>query len=340
MQESLETVFGLQKGRISGYDFLAFIERIAMHGLRFSWSRTPFQAAIVLALAGVSLAGLPAQAHGQAAGATAAVPAKVLPGDDFYDYVNGDWLRGTQIPADRSSWGSFAILADATNERIIGLVEGLAAAPQAEASARQVSDFYRSWMDEAAIEAKGWAPIKPLLSKINGIRDQAGLARALGESLRADVDPLNATNFYTENLFGLWVAQDLNDTTRMQGLRTGYQAHIAAMLRQAGYSDAAGRAARVFALEQQIAASHASREDSADVAKGNNAWRAATLGCGVGWRSKAREAAARQQILTDGHAPAQYRAATVRNLDAWYRAFDVQPGQQLYLAPQQRVRVW
>ena len=335
-----------------------------MHGLRFSWSRTPFQAAIALALAGASLAYVPAQAHGQAAGATAAVPAKVLPGDDFYDYVNGDWLRGTQIPADRSSWGSFAILANATNERIIGLVEGLAAAPQAEASARQVSDFYRSWMDEAAIEAKGWAPIKPLLSKINGIRDQAGLARALGESLRADVDPLNATNFHTENLFGLWVAQDLNDTTRnvayllqgglglpdrafyqgdsarMQGLRTAYQAHIAAMLRQAGYSDAAGRAARVFALEQQIAASHASREDSADVAKGNNAWRAATLGYGVSWRSKAREAAARQQILTDGHAPAQYRAATVRNLDAWYPAFDVQPGQQLYLAPEQRVRVW
>lgn len=71
-------------------------------------------------MAGVSLAGLPAQAHGQAAGATAAVPGKVLPGDDFYDDVNGDWLRSTQMPADRSSWGSFAILADATNERIIG----------------------------------------------------------------------------------------------------------------------------------------------------------------------------------------------------------------------------
>ena len=63
-------------------------------------------------------------------------------------------------------------------------------------------------------------------------------------------------------------------------------------------------------------------------------------GYGVSWRSKAREAAARQQILTDGHAPAQYRAATVRNLDAWYPAFDVKPGQQLYLAPEQRVRVW
>lgn len=285
-----------------------------MHGLRFSWRRTPVQAAISLVLAGAALASLPAHAHGQqaATAAPAAAPAKVLPGDDFYDYVNGDWMRATEIPADRSSWGSFAMLANATNERIIGLIEGLSATQQADAGARQVSDFYRTYMDESAIEAKGWAPVKPLLKKIDAVRDQAGLARALGESLRADVDPLNSTNFYTENLFGLWVAQDLNDTTRnvayllqgglglpdrafyqgdsarMQGLRTGYQAHIAAMLALAGYRDAPARAARVFALEQQIAASHASREDSADVAKGNNAWRAqdfASKAPGLDWKT-------------------------------------------------------
>jgi putative endopeptidase len=58
------------------------------------------------------------------------------------------------------------------------------------------------------------------------------------------------------------------------------------------------------------------------------------------WRGKAREAAERQQILTDGHAPAKYRTATVRNIDAWYKAFDVRPGQALYLPPAERVRVW
>jgi endothelin-converting enzyme/putative endopeptidase len=57
-------------------------------------------------------------------------------------------------------------------------------------------------------------------------------------------------------------------------------------------------------------------------------------------RSKARDAALRQQIVTDGHAPSAYRTATVRNLDAWYQAFDVQPGQALYLAPADRVAVW
>jgi predicted metalloendopeptidase len=59
-----------------------------------------------------------------------------------------------------------------------------------------------------------------------------------------------------------------------------------------------------------------------------------------GWRSKEREAVQRQRIATDGHAPDEYRADTVRNLDAWYAAFDVPPGRTLYLAPADRVRVW
>jgi putative endopeptidase len=58
------------------------------------------------------------------------------------------------------------------------------------------------------------------------------------------------------------------------------------------------------------------------------------------WRGKAREPALRNQILTDGHAPARYRASTVRNLDQWYQAFDVKPGDKLYLAENDRVKVW
>ncbi len=58
------------------------------------------------------------------------------------------------------------------------------------------------------------------------------------------------------------------------------------------------------------------------------------------WRDKTREPALRQQIITDGHSPAEYRADTVRNLDAWYPAFNVVAGERLYLAPQDRVRIW
>jgi endothelin-converting enzyme/putative endopeptidase len=61
---------------------------------------------------------------------------------------------------------------------------------------------------------------------------------------------------------------------------------------------------------------------------------------GQNWASKSRPAALRQQVLTDPHAPAEYRADTIRNMDAWYKAFDVQPGQTLYLAPSERVRIW
>ena len=58
------------------------------------------------------------------------------------------------------------------------------------------------------------------------------------------------------------------------------------------------------------------------------------------WMSKMRDEALRKIVLTNGHAPAQFRALTVRNIDAWYPAFNVQPGQKLYLAPNQRVKIW
>jgi endothelin-converting enzyme/putative endopeptidase len=61
---------------------------------------------------------------------------------------------------------------------------------------------------------------------------------------------------------------------------------------------------------------------------------------GQNYGSKTREAALRQQVMTDGHAPSEFRADTVRNIDAWYAAFDVQPGQKLYLAPPDRVQIW
>jgi predicted metalloendopeptidase len=58
------------------------------------------------------------------------------------------------------------------------------------------------------------------------------------------------------------------------------------------------------------------------------------------WRQKIREPALRQRILTDSHSPAEYRGDTVRNLDAWYDAFDVKFGQALYLVPADRVHIW
>jgi putative endopeptidase len=58
------------------------------------------------------------------------------------------------------------------------------------------------------------------------------------------------------------------------------------------------------------------------------------------WRAKVRDAALRAQIVSDGHAPASFRVQTVRNIDAWYDAFGAKPGEALYLAPEDRVRIW
>ncbi len=259
----------------------------------------------------------------QAAPAAARTEAvAVLPGDDFYNYANGDWMRATAIPPDRGSWGSFGILAEQTDERIVGLIDAVAGADAASPEAKKVSDYYRAYMDESAIEARGMAPLAPLLRAIDALADKGALARALGASVQADVDPLNATDFFTENLFGLWVAQGLSDPAHhtayllqgglgmpdrayylgaspsMAALRTQYQAHVAAMLRLAGYADPERRAARVVALEHRIAAGHASRADSADVVKGNNPWRSADFAKrapGLDWAAFLRAAGLAEQ---------------------------------------------
>jgi endothelin-converting enzyme/putative endopeptidase len=250
---------------------------------------------IALALAAAFSSSVLAQSAAPAP-ATANAVAQVQPGDDFFNYVNGEWLAKTEIPADRAAWGATSVMGEQVNARILQLIEGVAHDPKASAEAKKVAAYYAAYMDEAAIEAKGGAPLKPLLAPIDAIKDKAQLQRVIGASLRADVDPLNATNFFTENLFGIWVAQGLTepnrnvayvlqgglgmpdrayyltDSPKMADLRSKYQQHIAATLALAGYADAPARAEKVMALEMAIARAHASREDSADVLKANNKW--------------------------------------------------------------------
>lgn len=235
----------------------------------------------------------------------------IVPGDDFYAYANGTWMETTDIPTDRGSWGSSAAIGEETSQRLAALFQ---AAVQNRASVSPVeqiaADFYSAYMDEAAIEARGLAPLQPRLHSIATITDQAGLARVLGATLRTDVDALNMTDFYTENLFGLWVVQGLDDpehytpyllqgglgmpdrayyltdSPRMEGLRVSYRAHIATVLRLGGVADPEARANRIYDLELKLARAHATREESVDVLKANNPWRReefATKAPGLDW---------------------------------------------------------
>jgi len=231
---------------------------------------------------------------------TAGLDRSVAPGDDFFTYANGGWLSTHEIPPDRASYGTGAVIFELTQQRTAELIKTASiAAPGSEA--RKVGDLYASYMDEAAIVAKGIAPLQPALDAIAKISDETTLARALGATVRADVDVLNATEFATPNLFGLWIAQDLDDPTtysafllqgglglpsrdyyldaspRMADIRTKYEAHVAAMLRLANIADADAKAARIVALETKIAAAHATILDTEDVHKGNNHWTRAEL---------------------------------------------------------------
>jgi len=145
----------------------------------------------------------------------AGMDTSVAPGDDFYRYGVGKWVDRAEIPPDRSSLGSFVVIAENTSARVRGIIEDTAktnAAPGSEA--KKIGDYFASFMDDPAIEKLGAAPLKPELAKIAAIKTRKDLSAILGGQIRADVDVLNATNFITERIMGLWVAEDLNDTTK------------------------------------------------------------------------------------------------------------------------------
>jgi putative endopeptidase len=220
----------------------------------------------------------------------------VAPGDDFWEYANGGWVKTHPIPPDRSSYGTGAILSEEANKRTVDLIQAAAKSAKAGSDAQKVGDYYASFMDEAGIEAKGAAPLAPVLARIAAIGDRGALTRVLGENMGADVDAFNATDLYTDNIFGLWAqpafdapdvyaafliqgglgmpdrAYYLKDDDASKKARATYVAHMAAMLKLAGVADAEAKAGRIMALETKIAKAHASRGDSDDVLKGNNPW--------------------------------------------------------------------
>ena len=221
-----------------------------------------------------------------------------LPGDDFFKYANGTWFESTQIPPDQSYYGPATVVAELTAQRIADLIRETATggAIAAHSEGRKIADYYASFMREEAVESKALQPLQSELHEIAAIADRRALAQALGRTLRADVDLLNDEKLHTDNLFGLWVAQDLDDPSGyspflLQGglgmpdreyylnpslpmaeIRGKYQTHIAAVLKLAHVPDAEAKAARIFDLEHRLAEVHLSGDESEDVQKGNNHW--------------------------------------------------------------------
>jgi putative endopeptidase len=221
----------------------------------------------------------------------------IKPGDDFFSYVNGTWVKSTQIPADRSSTGPTQDLEELTEQRTAALIRNMAKThPAAGSNERKIADYYAAFMDEADIEKRGLAPLKSELDQIDAIKTRDDLARVLGSEQRADVDPINATNFQTENLFGLFVTQALEDPAHnmaylLQGglgmpsrdyylskdaemarYRAKYQTYVASLLKLAGTPGADAQSKAIIELETKIAQAQENLVDSEDVHKANNVW--------------------------------------------------------------------
>jgi putative endopeptidase len=201
----------------------------------------------------------------------------VKPGTDFFGYVSGNWAKNTPIPADRSSYGGFAVLRDLSEARVRQLVESYPAAdPASGTDQAKVAALYRGFMDEAAIEKLGAKPLQPALEAIRNAKSKDDVAALMGRS--------NST--FGRSFFGIGVSDDQKDPDRytlymsQSGLGLGdrqmyldekfapqrerYQAYIAQMLGLAGWDKPAENAAAILALETKIAEAHWTRAESRD----------------------------------------------------------------------------
>lgn len=302
-----------------------------------------------LALLATTAASAPPAARHNAIGVdVAGIDRGVAPGDGFDRYANGGWRAHAEMPADRTRIGSFVNLGDVIDGRNREIIAGAARAnPAPGTDRRRIADYYAAWLDQAGIDARGVAPLQPILARINAIQSRRDLSAALGGTLRADVDPLNATNFFTENLFGLFVSQGLEtpDTTipyLLQGglgmpdrdyylsdapdmvrIRTAYRAYIADMLNLMGVPDAPARAGRIFDLEMKIAQAQVGAVDAQDAAKVERWSRAdfARRAPGIDWDAyfTAAQLGGQQSIMAWHPAPIAGISALVSSepVDVW-----------------------
>ncbi len=273
--------------------------RIAIN-TRFGFGILLAWALALLAIVGSSVS--PLMAFAQTSVVESGVDTSIHPGDDFFAYANGGWLKSTAIPAGKERWTVGSEITEQARQQVAKLLDDAIVAPKGSIE-RKVADYRAAYLNEAAIEAKGIAPIKPLLDRINRVRDQAALTRLLGSGMRADVDPLNAGTFSSSHILGLAVQASihgektyvafllqgglglpdrenyLSAEAPMQALRTQYQEYIAGVLAMTGdgiepteKKTRAKRAEAVMALETAIAQSHATREVSNEDHNADNVW--------------------------------------------------------------------
>ncbi|NHZ97166.1 M13 family metallopeptidase [Massilia sp. CCM 8734] len=223
------------------------------------------------------------------------IDSSVRPQDDFFNYLNGVWLKKTDIPADKSSWGTFAQLRDDTLPQLRTLIEAAQAEKNKKAGseAQKIGDLYTSYMNEAKLEKLGYKPLAGELQRIRALREKKAIP-----ALIAHLSQIGVATPY-----GIYVGQDSRESTRyatyisqsglglpdrdyylkkddakLSEVRAKYERHIEKTLGMAGHKDAAAAAKGILALETALAEVQWSKVDLRDPVKRYNKVELAKLG--------------------------------------------------------------
>ena len=210
---------------------------------------------------------------------TAGMDPSVLPGDNFYQHANGTWAKTTPIPADKSNYGMFTLLDDLSKEHTRAIIEDTATDP-----ASKIGQAYASFLDEAAVEAKGLAPFQPWLNEIRALKSKQDYPALIAKADRMSIshpfpsfigldDKVNTQYAFTLFQGGIGMPDRdyyLTDDERMRGIRAKYLQHLNNVLTLAGEANAAARAKAILDFETKIARVHWTQVDSRDATKTYN----------------------------------------------------------------------
>ncbi len=202
----------------------------------------------------------------------------VRPQDDLFLAMNGTWVKTTEIPADKSAWGTFYELRDRTDHQVRDLIEGLQARnPAPDTNAQKVNDYFRTYLDEAAIDKAGLDPIAASLKDVDSIQGTGMLVGLMGHwqgvvrtPLLVDANPdLDDPTVYVADFrqSGLGLPDRdyyLKSDERFAKARTAYADYLTRLFTLSGDTDGTAHAAQVVALETKIATAQWPRDQTRD----------------------------------------------------------------------------
>jgi putative endopeptidase len=201
--------------------------------------------------------------------ATQYIESSVRAQDDFYEHLNGKWLKTVEIPADKSRWGSFSELQENTLPQLRGIIEKSSASNPAKGTdAQRIGDFYASFMDEAKLEQLGVSPLRGELNKIAALKDKSELPALLAQLGKAGVNIPFDFGIHQDNKDSTKYVADIGqgglgmpdrdyylkaDDAKLADTKAKYLAHVQKTLTLAGDKNAAANAKAIVDFETEIA---------------------------------------------------------------------------------------